>query len=92
LFGFAYRNEMFVPKHKRIWGYYVYPLLEGDRFVGRCELKGDRKTGRLEVTGFWPEAGVKWRTPRLAKFEAELARFARFAGLPDIIWQVPRPV
>ncbi len=92
LFGFEYRNEMFVPQAKRRWGYYVYPLLEGDRFVGRCEIKADRAKGWLRVTGFWPEPKVKWTTARLAKFEAELVRFARLAGIRDVDWDVARPV
>lgn len=91
LFGFEYRNEMFVPKDKRRWGYYVYPLLEGDRFVGRCELKADRAAGWLCVTGFWPERGVKWGAARLEKFDAELARFARLAGILEVRWAAPRP-
>ncbi len=87
LFGFEYRNEMFVPKAKRRWGYYVYPLLEGARFVGRIELTADRKAGVLTVAGFWPEAGVKWGDARRAKLEAELARFGRFVGLRTIVWR-----
>ncbi|MEM7597946.1 MAG: crosslink repair DNA glycosylase YcaQ family protein [Pseudomonadota bacterium] len=91
LFGFDYRNEMFVPREKRLWGYYVYPLLEGHRFVGRCEVKADRGAGWLRVTGFWPERGVKWTPARMDKFEAELARFARLAGIKDVGWSIPRP-
>ncbi|MEO0773852.1 MAG: crosslink repair DNA glycosylase YcaQ family protein [Pseudomonadota bacterium] len=91
LFGFDYRNEMFVPKEKRRWGYYVYPLLEGSRFVGRCEVKADRAEGWLRVTGFWPEAGVKWTPGRFDKFEAELTRFARLAGIKDTGWSIPKP-
>lgn len=90
LFGFDYRNEMFVPKTKRRWGYYVYPLLEGDRFVGRIELKADRKSGELFVIGFWPGLGTRWGAARHAKLDAELARFARFAGLSKIKWQAMR--
>jgi len=81
LFGFQYRNEMFVPQAKRIWGYYVYPLLEGDRFVGRIELKADRDRGALHLTGVWPEPGVTWTAPRLARLDAELMRFAKLAGV-----------
>jgi len=84
LFGFEYRNEMFVPKAKRRWGYYVYPLLEGDRFVGRVELKADRAKGWMQVTGFWPEPGVKWSDTRVAKLERELQRFARLAGVCEV--------
>ena len=90
LFGFAYRNEMFVPKAKRIWGYYVYPLLEGARFVGRIELKGDRSKQLLSVTGFWEEPGVRWSTARWNKLETELRRFGRFAGLSTLRWDIAR--
>jgi uncharacterized protein YcaQ len=81
IFGFEYTNEMFVPQAKRKWGYYVYPLLEGDRFVGRLEAKADRDAGLLRVTGFWPETGVRWGQVRAARLSAELDRFARLAGV-----------
>ncbi|MEL0134499.1 MAG: crosslink repair DNA glycosylase YcaQ family protein [Rhodobiaceae bacterium] len=81
LFGFAYRNEMFVPPAARRWGYYVYPLLEGDRFVGRIELKGDRRDGLMRVAGFWPEPGIRWSAARIDRLHAELRRFARLGGL-----------
>ena len=86
LFGFEYVNEMFVPRARRRWGYYVYPLLEGLRFVGRIELSADRPGGALQVVGFWPEPGVKWPARRHQRLAAELARFARFGGLERVEW------
>lgn len=91
LFGFDYRVEMFVPAAKRVWGYYVYPLLEGDRFVGRIEVKGDRAKGVLNVLAFWPEPGVQWPASRWKKLDAELARFARLAEVRNVTWGCPRP-
>ena len=91
LFGFEYRNEMFVPKDKRIWGYYVYPLLEGSRFVGRIELKADRAKGEMRVTGFWSEPGVRWGGGRNNRLQSELDRFARFVGVGAIEWQCRQP-
>lgn len=81
IFGFDYTNEMFVPAAQRRWGYYVYPLLEGDSFVGRIEAKGDRESGMLRVTGFWPEPGTRWGQGRCRRLQVELDRFARLAGL-----------
>lgn len=86
LFGFDYRNEIFVPAKDRIWGYYVYPLLEGDRFVGRAEIKADRKKGVLTVAKLWREPRVRWTAARAQKFEAELARFAWLAGIGQVGW------
>ena len=87
LFGFDYRVEMFVPADKRVWGYYVYPILEGDRFIGRIEVKADRKKSTLTVLNFWKEPGVKWPPARHAKLEAELDRMRRFIGVTDLIRQ-----
>ena len=85
LFGFDYRIEIFVPAAKRVWGYYVYPLLEGDRFIGRLEAKADRAEGTLTVDRLWVEPGTVWTSARDARLDAELARFARFAGVDTVI-------
>jgi uncharacterized protein len=87
LFGFDYRIEIFVPAAKRLWGYYVYPLLEGDRFVGRIEVKADREKGELSVHNLWHEPGVKWTDARAARLDAELARMARFIGADEVVWR-----
>ena len=80
LFGFFYRIEVFVPEPKRTYGYYVFPVLEGDRLVGRIDVKAFRDPGSLRVKAFWPEAGVKLTKGRQEQLEAELDRLAGFAG------------
>ena len=90
LFGFDYRIEIFVPAAKRTWGYYVFPLLEGDRFVGRIEAKANREQGVLAITNLWTEPGVTWTARRFAKLEAELNRLARFVSVETVTWLRPR--
>ncbi|MBE9553478.1 MAG: YcaQ family DNA glycosylase [Proteobacteria bacterium] len=80
LFGFDYRIEVFVPVAKRTYGYYVFPLLEGDRLIGRIDMKCDRREGVLRVTGLWLEPGVKPTAARRCALDAELDRQRRFAG------------
>lgn len=84
LFGFFYRIEIFVPEPKRRYGYYVFPVMEGDRMIGRIDAKALRAEGRLAVRAFWPEPGVAMGSGRMARLEAELSRLARFAGCADV--------
>ncbi len=83
LFGFDYKIEIFVPAAKRKWGYYVYPILEGARFIGRIELKADRKNGILNVLNFWQENDINWSQEKFKKLDAELNRFARLASITE---------
>ncbi len=57
LHGFDYVWEVYVPEPKRRWGYYVLPILYGDRLVGRVEPRIDRRAGVLRVLGLWWETG-----------------------------------
>jgi uncharacterized protein YcaQ len=79
LFGFDYTIEVFVPEKKRRYGYYVLPILEGERFIGRADLKTHRSEGRIEVRGFWPEPGIALDRHRKDAIDAALAELCRFA-------------
>ena len=57
LYGFDYVWEVYVPAAKRRWGYYVLPILFGDRLVGRIEPRVDRRLGLLRVLDLWWEDG-----------------------------------
>lgn len=81
LFGFHYRIEIFVPEPKRKYGYYVFPMLEGERLVGRVDMKTDRQRDVIEVKALWPETGVSWGKGRQERFDTELERLVRFAGV-----------
>lgn len=80
LFGFDYRIEIFVPEAKRKYGYYVFPVLEGDRLIGRIDMKCYRPEHRMHVRAFWSEPGVRTGSGRQKRLEAEIERLSRFAG------------
>ena len=59
LFGFDYKWEVYTPAQKRQYGYYVLPVLYGDRFVARADLRVDRRARELVIRGWWWEEGVE---------------------------------
>jgi uncharacterized protein len=59
LYDFDYVWEVYVPEAKRRWGYYVLPILYGDRLVGRIEPRIDRAAGALRILGLWWEDGFE---------------------------------
>jgi hypothetical protein len=86
IFGFDYRIEIFVPEHKRQFGYYIFPLLEGSRFVGRLDMKAERAKDRLAVKALWLEPRLSLSDERRVKLDNELVRQARLGEVRDIIF------
>jgi uncharacterized protein len=82
VFAFRHVIEVYKREHERAYGYYVLPLLAGDRIVGRADLKADRAEGVLRVRSFHPEPGVRGNVG--AKLERAAVRLARVLGLEEV--------
>jgi uncharacterized protein len=80
LFNFDYRFEAFVPEPQRRYGYYVLPVLEGDRLVGRLDPKFERREGLLNVRQVYWEPGVRPTARRLKGLERAAENLARLIG------------
>jgi uncharacterized protein YcaQ len=87
LYDFDYVWEVYVPERKRRWGYYVLPILFGDRLVGRIEPRIDRKSGAFRVLGLWWEAGFDpLAVPGfVAAFAVALDAHRRFGGIRKVV-------
>jgi hypothetical protein len=88
LFGFDYVWEVYTPQRKRRWGYYVLPLLWGDRLVGRIEPRFDRASESMRILGIWWEDGFSPRTePGFVQgMRDALAAYLRFGRVQRIDW------
>lgn len=78
LWDYHYKWEIYTPVNQRKYGYYVLPILYGDKFVGRIEAAADRKAATLVVRNIWYEDGVR-PTKKLARaIEGTCRRLAKF--------------
>ncbi len=85
LFDFDYVWEVYVPAHKRRWGYYVLPILYGDDLVARLDPKLDRTTMTLDIKGFWQEEDAPVKDADFAHaFAKGLLRFAKFVNAKKV--------
>ena len=87
MFGFDYRIEVFVPEPKRKFGYYVFPILQGDRLVGRIDMKAFRDKDVLRVRALWPEGKTRWGAGRQKELESELERIKRLADVSTVTFE-----
>ena len=83
LWGFDYRIEIYVPASKRVYGYYVLPVLDGEQLAARLDLKTDRKAGALRVLGAYAEPGVD-RDPLAERLRPHLADLTRFVEVGEV--------
>ena len=89
LFDFSYRIEIYVPKAKRRYGYYVLPILHGDRLIGRLDPRFDRTNQTLHVQGVWAEEGAPAAAgPAISTTIGELAAWR---GATRILHEGPVP-
>ena len=71
-----------MPEAQRRYGYYVFPVLQGDRVIGRLDAR--RMNGSLEVRAFWPEEGVRMGKARGSGLMSELERLSVLAGVEGL--------
>ena len=86
LFNFDYRFEAFVPAPHRRYGYYVLPILEGDRLVGRLDPKFNRSDGLLDIRQIYWEPGIRVTSSRRRGLEKAVGQLARLIGAHGVIW------
>jgi hypothetical protein len=85
ILGFEHLIEVYKPAPQRRYGYYVLPLLRGDRLVGRADLKSERSDGRLVVRAFHREDGVRASGALDDALDRALDRLARTIGLEEVV-------
>ena len=84
IFGFRYRIEIYVPKPKRVYGYYVLPFVHRNGILARVDVKNDRQESVLRILSTWGEAHDDDPADTAAALANELRHLATFLGTSDI--------
>ncbi len=84
LFDFDYKWEIYTPQEQRKYGYYVLPMIQGERFIARVEVTALYKQKRLEVKNIWLEQGVRPTKKLYQEMDRCFKRFMKFHGLSEI--------
>ena len=87
LFDFDYTWEVYTPKIKQKYGYYVLPMLFGDRFIGRIEFEKQRKLEPLIVKNIWLEESFNITKKYELELDNALIKFAKYLGAESYINQ-----
>ena len=87
LFGFDYRIECYTPAAKRRFGYFVLPLLNRGRLVGRMDAKAHRQQGVFEIKHLYLEDGVRPTGPLCRDLATMLHKLAAWHGTPQLVLQ-----
>ncbi len=87
MFNFDYRIQVCVPATQRRYGYDVFPMLPGDRFLGRIDMKHRRQAGTLLVTGLWLEPGQRLTSGRPHDLDMALERLRQLIGADAVAFE-----
>ncbi len=87
VFGFDYSHEMFLPQNKRKFGYYVLPILWGDRFIGRVDPRMDRLNEKLLINSVHTEPGAPTDKMVSAEISETIDRLAKFLGANEVVYK-----
>ena len=89
IWNYQYSWEIYTPQEKRKYGYYVLPVLWGDRFIGRIEAAADRKAGALIVKNIWYEPGVRQTKKLASALDGAIARLAKLNSMEQVVFFNP---
>jgi uncharacterized protein len=86
LFDFYYRIEIYVPRAKRQYGYYVLPILHHDRLIGRVDAAMDRQANSLHMNNVYAEADAPAGTETAQAIAQAATTLAQFLGADRVVW------
>jgi uncharacterized protein len=91
VFGFDYSHEMFLPQNKRKYGYYVLPILWGERLIGRVDPLMDRRNGKLLINSVHAEPGAPGDKEAASKIGEKIEQMAEFLGAKEVSYSARVP-